>query len=187
VCNILFCNKLYNVNVATSNICEEKLLYSVELRIERFNAMRSINVQSQEINPEEDALKKVLEIAKNNNLSDKPWVRLFGRNFYPTTEHEPHGYEYYLTIEGEIKPSREIVVRNIPDGLYATLRVKGVSEIAQGWRALFSMVEASGYKPVGVSRQIYGWATAGFEEIINWQHENSPQAWNINLWLQLKE
>jgi effector-binding domain-containing protein len=149
--------------------------------------MRSINVQSQEINPEEDALKKVLEIARNNNLCDKPWVRLFGRNFYPTTKQEPHGYEYYLTMEGEIKPSREIVVRNIPDGLYATLRVKGIFEVPQGWKALFGMVEASGYKPAGVSRQVYGWVAAGFEEIVNWQRETSPQAWNINLWLQLKE
>ena len=187
MCIILFCNKLYNGNVAISNVCEENLLYSVELRIERFNAMRSINVQSQEINPEEDALKKVLEIAKNNNLTNKPCVRLFGRNFYPTTQSEPHGYEYYLIIEGEIKPSREVVVRNIPDGLYATLRVKGVSEIPQGWKSLFSMVEASGYKPTGVSRQIYGWVSAGFEEIVNWPHEPSPHAWNINLWLQLKE
>ena len=162
-------------------------MYSVELKIERFNAMRSINVQSQDTNPEEDALGKILEYAKNNNLTDKPYVRLFGRNFYPTTQPEPHGYEYYLTIEGEIKPSREIVVRNIPDGLYATLRVKGVFEIPQGWKALFSMVEASGYKPVGVSRQIYGWVTAGFEEIVNWQQETSPDAWIICLWLQLKE
>jgi hypothetical protein len=162
-------------------------LYSVELRIERFNAMRSINIQSQEINPEEDALKKILALAKNNNLADKPYARLFGRNFYPTQESEPHGYEYYLTTEGDIKPSKEVVVRDIPDGLYATLRVKGVCEIPQGWRALFAMAEASGYKPVGVLRQVYGWVTAGFEEIINWQQETSPNAWAINLWLQLKE
>jgi effector-binding domain-containing protein len=173
--------------LAISNVCEEKLLYSVELRIERFNAMRSINVQSLDNNPEEDALRKILEYARNNNLLDKPYVRLFGRNFYPTIKSEPHGYEYYLTVQGEIKPTREMVIRNIPDGLYATLRVKGVFEIPQGWKSLFGMVEASGYKPVGVSRQIYGWATAGFEEIINWQSEASPQAWNINLWLQLKE
>ncbi len=149
--------------------------------------MRCVNVQSQDNNPEEDALGKILEYAKINGLTNVPDVRLFGRNFYPTDQPEPHGYEYYLTTESEIVPSREVVVRNIPEGLYATLRVKGVSEIPQGWKALFGMVDASGYKPVGVSRQIYGWVTAGFEEIVNWQQEASPNDWVICLWLQLKE
>jgi effector-binding domain-containing protein len=162
-------------------------LVSVELKIERFKTMRSVNVQSQGSNPEEDALKKVLEYAKNNGLTSKPNVQLFGRNFYPTDQPEPHGYEYYLTVEEEIKPSREVVVRNIPEGLYASLRVKGVCEITEGWKALFSMVESSGYKQAGVSRQVYGWVNAGFEEIVNWQKETSPQDWVINLWLQLKE
>jgi effector-binding domain-containing protein len=162
-------------------------LVSVELKMERFKTMRTANVQSQTGNPEEDALEKILEFAKNNNLTTKQDVRLFGRNFYPASQPEPHGYEYYLTIEEDVKPSREIVVRNIPEGLYATLRVKGVSEIPAGWKALFSMVESAGYKQVGVIRRVYGWVNAGFEEIINWQQQADPQEWLINLWLQLKE
>jgi effector-binding domain-containing protein len=162
-------------------------LVSIDLKIERFKPMRSVNVQSQNSNPEEDALKKIFEYAKNNGLTTKPGVRLFGRNFYPTEQHEPHGYEYYLAVEDETKPSCEAVVRNIPEGLYATLRVKGVAEIPSGWKALFSMVESAGYKPAGVYRRVYGWVTAGFEEIVNWQQEPLPQAWIINLWLQLKE
>lgn len=166
---------------------EVNCLVSVELKLERFKMMRAANVQSQTSNPEEDALKKIFEYAANNNLTDKPDVRLFGRNFYPTEKPEPHGYEYYLTVQEEIKPSKEVVIRNIPEGLYATLRIKGVFEIPRGWNALFSMVESAGYKQTGVLRRVYGWVNAGFEEIVNWQKQANPEDWLINLWLQLKE
>ncbi|MGD6933686.1 MAG: GyrI-like domain-containing protein [Candidatus Bathyarchaeia archaeon] len=162
-------------------------MVSVELKIERFKTIRAANVQSQATNPEEDALEKILEFAKNNGLTCKQGARLFGRNFYPTSQPEPHGYEYYLTIEEDVKPSSEVVIRNIPEGLYATLRVKGVFEIPKGWNALFSMAEASGYKRVGVLRRVYGWVNAGFEEIVNWQQQTNPNEWVVNLWLQLKE
>ncbi|XHH10439.1 MAG: GyrI-like domain-containing protein [Candidatus Bathyarchaeia archaeon] len=162
-------------------------MVSIELKIERFKTMRTANVQSQAGNPEEDALGKILDYAATNGLTTKTNARLFGRNFYPTRQPEPHGYEYYLTIEEDVKPSREIVIRNIPEGLYATLRVKGVAEIPAGWQALFSMVESAGYKQVGVLRRVYGWVNAGFEEIVNWQQQSDPMDWVINLWLQLKE
>ncbi len=166
---------------------EAKCVVSVELKMERFKMIRAANVQSQAENPEEDAFDKIFEYAKNNGLTDKSGVRLFGRNFYPTDQPEPHGYEYYLTIKEDVKSSSEVVIRNIPEGLYASLRVKGIAEIPQGWKALFSMVESAGYKQAGVIRRVYGWVTAGFEEIVNWQQETSPEAWIINLWLQLKE
>lgn len=149
--------------------------------------MRCANVQSQALNPEGDAFQQIFEYAKNNNLVTKPGVRLFGRNFYPTNQSEPHGYEYYLTVEGDVKPSREVVIRNIPEGLYASMRIKGVFEIPRGWKALFNMVEASGYKQAGVFRRVYGWVNAGFEEVVNWQQQVDPADWVINLWLQLKE
>jgi DNA gyrase inhibitor GyrI len=155
--------------------------------MERLKSMRAANMQSQSGNPEEDALNKILEYAKRQGLMDKQDARLFGRNFYPTDQPEPHGYEFYLTVDNEIKPSGEVAVRTIPEGLYATIRVKGVFEIPQGWKALFGMVESSGYKQVGVSKQAYGWVNAGFEELINWQQELPPTEWVFNLWLQLKE
>lgn len=155
--------------------------------MERLKPMRAAHVQSQSSTPEEDAQRKILEYAKLNGLMNKPDARLFGRNFYPTDKPEPHGYEYYLTIEDEVKPSGEVEIKSIPEGLYAVLRVKGVFEISQGWKALIAMVEASGYKQVGVLKEEYGWVNAGFEELVNWQQEKTPSEWVFNLWLQLKE
>ncbi len=162
-------------------------MVSIELKMERLKSLRAANVQSQSGNPEEDALQQILEYAKQSGLMDNPNARLFGRNFYPTDQPEPHGYEFYLTVNGDIKPSGEVALRIIPEGLYATIRVKGVFEIPQGWKALFAMVESSGYKQVGVSKQSYGWVNAGFEELINWQQQVPPTEWVFNLWLQLKE
>jgi effector-binding domain-containing protein len=162
-------------------------LVSIEVKMERLKPMRAAHVLSQSSAPEEDAQRKILEYAKLNGLMYKPDARLFGRNFYPTDKPEPHGYEYYLTIEDEAKPSVEITVKSVPEGLYAVVRVKSVFEIPQGWKNLFSMVEASGYKQVGVSKEEYGWVNAGFEEHVNWQQEKPPTEWIFNLWVKLKE
>mgnify|MGYP000924774862 CR=1 FL=1 len=162
-------------------------MVSIELKIERLHSMRAVNVQAQGSNPEEEAMAKIFDYAKRQGFMDKPDVRLFGRNFYPTDQPEPHGYEYFLTTDEETEVSGEETIKVIPEGLYATMRVKGVFEIPQGWKALFSMVESSGYKQVGVSKQAYGWVNAGFEEFVNWQQELPPNEWVFNLWLQLKE
>jgi|GEM_PF-1030436 len=162
-------------------------LISVELTLERLKAMPVVSVQSQLGCPEADALEKILEYAKTNVLTDKSGVRLFGRNFYPFEQPEPHGYEFYLTLDENVNPSQEFIVQNMFEGLYATLRVRGVAGIPNGWHALFSMVESAGYVPVGVCRQMYGWVTAGFEEIVNWQQQDASQERITDLWLQLKE
>lgn len=160
---------------------------SIELKMERFNLMHAGYLQSQSNNPEEDALNKILEYAKLSGLKNDCNSRLFGRNFYPTDQPEPHGYEYYLTTNNEIKSTDEVTIKTIPAGLYAVNRVKGVFEIPRGWKALLGMVESSGYKQIGVSKQENGWVNAGFEEFVNWQLENPPNEWIFNLWVQLKE
>jgi effector-binding domain-containing protein len=157
--------------------------------LERFEGMRAVTVQSHDSNPEEKALEKILEFVADNNLDNKSGVRLFGRNFYPFNPSEPSGYEYYLTLQEDINRSKKAVVQNMPEGLYATLRVRGVSAISTGWFALFNMAESAGYTPVGVCRSVYGLVHAGFEEVVNWQQHQmvNSQEWIIDLWLQLRE
>jgi effector-binding domain-containing protein len=163
-------------------------LISVELMLERLEEMRVATVQSQISNPEEKALEQILDFAMDNNLDNKQGVRLFGRNFYPFDPSEPQGYEYYLTLRGNINRSKGVIVRHMPEGLYATLRVRGLTNVSRGWYALFSMAESAGYTPVGVCRSVYGWVHNGFEEIVNWQQQMiNPQEWIIDLWLQHRE
>jgi DNA gyrase inhibitor GyrI len=157
--------------------------------LERLEEMRVATVQSQINNPEKQALEKILDFATDNNLDNKHGVRLFGRNFYPFDPSEPQGYEYYLTLQDNINRSKEVIVQNVTEGLYATLRVRGLANVSRGWYALFSMAESAGYTPVGVCRSVYGWVHAGFEEIVNWQQQQmiNPSEWIIDLWLQLRE
>ena len=162
-------------------------MISVELMLERLKAIPVVSVQSQTVCPEENALEKILAYAKANALTDKSDARLFGRNFYPIEQPEPHGYEFYLTLDKNVNPSKELILQSMPEGLYATLRIRGVAGIPNGWHALFRMVESAGYVPVGVCRQLYGWVTAGFEEIVNWQQQTASQERIIDLWLQLRE
>lgn len=162
-------------------------MVSIELRIERLALMRAFYVQSQNSNPEEDALNKILNYARTNGVKNDCNARLFGRNFYPTDQPEPHGYEYYLTTNSESEPNNEVTIKSIPAGLYALNKVKGVFDIPKGWKALLAMVESSGYKQVGVSKQENGWVNAGFEEFVNWRIEGTPNEWVFNLWLQLRE
>ena len=131
---------------------------------------------------------KILAFAKDTVLIDKSSVRLFGRKFYPIGQTNSYGYEFYLTLEENVNLCSEVVVQNMPEGLYATLRVRGIAGLSRGWYVLFSMVESAGYVPVGVCRQTYGWVTVGFEEIVNWQQQKgNSQDWVIDLWLQLRE
>ena len=162
-------------------------MISVELALERLKAMPAVSKQSQTTCPEENALEKILAYAKDNALTDKPNVRLFGRNFYPFEQPEPYGYEFYLTLDKTSDHSKEVITQSVPEGLYATLRIRGADRIPNGWHALFRMVESAGYTPVGVCRQMYGWVTAGFEEFVNWQQSNVSQERIIDLWLQLRE
>ncbi len=157
-----------------------------KLRLELLKPMKAAYVHAISQTPEEDAQKKILEWAKNHGLNKKPGARLFGRNTYSTDKPEPHGYEYYLTVEGDIMPEEDIGVREIPGGSYVAFRVHNLSDLTEGWKKFWALIELSDYKHVGVTKGEKGWVN-GFEEHINWQEEKPPQEWIFDLWVQLKQ
>jgi len=148
--------------------------------------LKAAYVYSLSATPEEDALNRIIEYAKVNNLPNKG-SRLFGRNIYPTNKPEPHGYEYYLTVEGTIKTEGEVVTNEVPGGAYAVLEVKNICNLTEGWQKLFSRVETNRHQPVGVAKGEHGWANSAFEELVDWLQEKPPSNWVFRLWVQLKE
>ncbi len=156
-----------------------------QVKLERLNSMTAACTHAIGAAPEEDALKKILQFAQINDLV-KADVRLFGRNTYPTDAPEPHGYEYYLTVNANIQPSNEVAIKQVPGGLYAVYTVKNLFNLVEGWKQLFAWIESSGYEPVGVSKGEHGWVNNAFEELVNWQSEKPPTEWVFNLWVQLK-
>lgn len=159
----------------------------MEVKLQRLNAMPAAYVHVLSQSPEEDALRTILEYTKINGLTQKTGVRLFGRNTYPTDKPEPHGYEYYLTIDKSAKPMGQVSFKELPGGLYAALSVKNLFKIAEGWANLFSWVESSGHEPVGVTKGGHGWVNSAFEELVSWQQEQPPTEWVFNLFVQLRE
>jgi effector-binding domain-containing protein len=148
--------------------------------------MRAIHAYSLSNTPEEDAHRKIMELAKQINLN-KDDTRLFGRNIYLSDKSEPHGYEYYLTINQDIMSLKKAEIKTLPGGLYAVLKGNSISEIAQSWKNLICLVEASGYSQACVSREEYGWVTGDLEEHINWHMEKAPNEWVLDLWLKLRD
>ena len=146
-------------------------------------AMKAAKGYSLSQTPEEDALKKITACAATNGLAG----RLFGRNIYPTNQPEPHGYEYYLTVEDNIEPSGEVTAGEVPGGLYAVLEIKNLFTIGEGWQKLFSWVQANGYEAAGVVKVEHGWVNSAFEELVDWQHQKPLAEWVLRLWVQLRK
>jgi DNA gyrase inhibitor GyrI len=159
-------------------------LKELEVRIEKLPAMQAAYVCSFDEAPKEEAGKRILKYAKNQNLMKKPGVRLFGRTTYPTDKSNTHGYELYLTI-GTAQKGQEIETAEIRGGLYAVLRFKNLENIDFGWRKLWNWIETSGYEPVSWQMGKNGWI-GGFEEHVNWQDQKGPAEWVYDLWVLLK-
>jgi len=148
--------------------------------------MKAAYTYSLSQNPEEDALNRIAEYAKTNGLTQDK-ARLFGRNIYPTDQPEPHGYEYYLTVEDSLKLDGTISTGEVPGGVYAVLEVKNLFNLVEGWKSLFAWVEANSHLPVGVTKGEYGWVNSAFEELVDWQQQKPPTEWVFRLWVQLRE
>jgi len=162
-------------------------LREMEVRLERLKTMRAFYTHAFSDTPEEDAGKRIIEWAKSKGLIEKSiGARLFGRNTYPTDKPEPHGYEFYLTVDSDIKPEGDIKTREIPGGLYAVLSFKNLYKIREAWEKMWKWIEESEYEPADLKKGEHGWVD-GFEEHLNWQEEKTPTEWTFNLWVQLKE
>jgi effector-binding domain-containing protein len=165
------------------NNLETKELF---VRIERLTAMPAAYACSFAATPEEEAMKKIKEWAKNQGLLERAGARLFGRNTYPTDKPASRGYELYLTTSMEPTNFCDIETAEIPSGLYAVLRFKSLENMQFGWKKLWNWIEASGYEHAGWQRGKYGWVN-GFEEQVNWQEDKPPTEWLFDLWVPLKE
>lgn len=162
------------------------VLREMEFRLERLETMRAAYTHAFSDTPEEDAGRRITEWAKSEGLMKKSvGARLFGRNTYPTDKPEPHGYEFYLTVDHDIEPEGDIEASEIPGGLYAVLRFKNLYKIGEAWEKLWKWIEESDYEHAGWKKGEHGWVD-GFEEHLNWQEEKPQNEWKFDLWVKLK-
>ena len=158
----------------------------MEVRLERLPAMRAAHVHAFSENPEEDAWRIMEAWAGPLGLLEQgSGTRVFGRNTYPTTETEPYGYEFFLTVGPGVEPGDGIDLREIPGGSYAVLRFEGLDNIGEAWERMWDWIGGSGHEHVGWRKEEHGWCD-GFEENLT-PNEEDPSKWVFDLWVQLKE
>ncbi len=141
-------------------------------------------------NSEEDAWNPIVIWAREEGLfHENSGCRFFGRNVYPTKDPNPHGYEIFLTIPGNLShsPKGELELAEFPGGKFAMLRITGIEQIQSGWQSLSDWVQASNYAQASIGKISDGWVL-GFEERVDWYNEDNPYTeWVFNLMLPLKE
>ena len=159
----------------------------MEVRLERLETMRAANTYVLSETPEEDAWKKIEAWAKPKGLLEKGvGTRVFGRNTYPTDNPEPHGYEFFVTVGQDIEPGGDVVIKEIPGGLYAVLRFENLENMGKAWKQLWEWIDESEHEHIGWKKGEHGWVD-GFEEHLNWYEEKPAKEWILDLWVQLKE
>jgi len=157
------------------------------VRLDRLGNMRAAHVHALSERPEEDAWRIIDSWAESRNVFKRSETRVFGRNTYPTDKPEPHGYEFYVTVDSEVTSEGEVDIFEIPGGLYAVLRFKGLENIQNAWQYLWNWIKEHGHEHVGWTKGEYGWHD-GFEEHLNpLEDRNRVENWVFDLWVQLKE
>ena len=158
-----------------------------DFRIERLSSAQAAYINASGASPEEEALTKIIVWAKTKNIAPESGIHLLGRNTYPTDKPEPHGYEYYLTLNNPLTPEEGIKIKTFQGGLFAVLRFKNLFIMQEAWVSLMKWVKENKHQEVGVIKTENGWVNSGFEELINWEETIPPSEWIFDLWLQIKE
>ena len=120
-----------------------------EIRIVELKPMRVAVFHAESATPEADAWKKLAEWAKVKRFSfPSEKHRVFGfNNPDPSGEKPEYGYDLWLDLGGAKidTPGAEPVFKNIPGGLYAVLRARGIPQVYGEWRRLVKWRKTSGY------------------------------------------
>jgi DNA gyrase inhibitor GyrI len=123
------------------------MVNELEVRIVELNPMRVASTLGFGTNPEEQASEKIQAYAeKHQLLHSVPPPRIFGfDNPEPTTGSPNYGYEVWMTVGPEANPEEGIEIKEIPAGLYAVTRFKGLQHIGKTWQRLLAWQQQSPY------------------------------------------
>jgi DNA gyrase inhibitor GyrI/DNA-binding HxlR family transcriptional regulator len=139
-------------------IGSEQRMVKDEFRIVKLPAMRVVSFHAMGEflgDPEPKAGKKLYEWANPKGLYDEPEKhKVFGfNNPDPKYDHDkgeflvnednPYGYEFWMTIEEDFEVEDDVVVKNIPEGLFVVKSCTGVNELGDAWKELYMWIKES--------------------------------------------
>lgn len=123
------------------------------IRIVKLPAMRVASISAVSTSPEYAAWEKFVAWAKPKEFFDNPTnYMIIGGNIPaveggfpgPTEENPEYGYEFMVNIGPEVEPEEDVLVKEIPAGLYAVTRLKFSEEtIVKTWQELWEWVRTS--------------------------------------------
>jgi DNA gyrase inhibitor GyrI/DNA-binding HxlR family transcriptional regulator len=136
----------------------EQKMAKDEFRIVKLPAMRVVSFHAMGEflgDPETKAGKKIFDWANPKGLyEDTEKHKVFGfNNPDPKYDHDKgeflvdkdnqYGYEFWMTIDENFEVEKDIVVKNIPEGLYVVKSCKGVNELGEAWKELYMWIKNS--------------------------------------------
>ena len=121
---------------------------NLEVRIVSLDPLRVASAYGFGASPEGIAFEKIEAFAAANHLLEEGKLpSTFGFNHPDPSPGSPnYGYEVWLPIAEEVQAQEDIIIKNIPKGLYAVTRLTGLQYIGEVWKRLVKWREGSKYK-----------------------------------------
>ncbi len=113
--------------------------------------------------PENDASSALQAWAKVKGIFDDTSRHFFFgyNNPPPSPGKKAYGYECLITIAKCIEPAGDVKVKNIPGGLYAVIRCRGVENLPTTWEFLMEWSDKNGKYNFDEENE------PGLEEVLN--------------------
>ncbi len=130
----------------------------LEVRIVKLEPMCIASVRTISMTPEHDAWEKMRSWAEPRGLlEDIDRHPVFGfNNPDPSPSQKEYGYEFWIRVEPDTKPSRDVEIKKFHGGLYAVTTCKLKEELEskffkkegylESWKNLIAWVKSSKYK-----------------------------------------
>ncbi|MFW9921955.1 MAG: effector binding domain-containing protein [Candidatus Thorarchaeota archaeon] len=119
----------------------------LSVKFERLLPMRIVSFHAISESPERDAWKKLREWAEPKGfLNDFDEHPIFGfNNPNPKPGEKKYGYEFWLKVSSNFKTSDDILVKDIPEYLYAVTTCFNLENIGRDWKNLVDWVMKKRY------------------------------------------
>lgn len=120
----------------------------LDVRIVKLEPMRVASALGFGTEPENQAWEAILDFAKAKGLNpESKQHRFFGfNNPNPSPGSENYGYEQWMTVGLDVEAEEPVKIKDVPGGLYAVTRFKGLENIGKTWQQLVHWFEDSVYK-----------------------------------------
>ena len=120
----------------------------LQVRIVRLEPMRVASAQGFGEHPEAVAWDQILSFARAKGLmEDLSAHRFFGFNTPNPSPGSPnYGYTQWMTVGPDVEAEGEVEIKEVPSGLYAVTRCKGLDTIGEDWKRLVTWFADSAYK-----------------------------------------